>query len=84
MKRHPAEWGTNTISTTTGQNGHWWMIQFLADTVFASLTDASGSYDNSLASVTYKQGDFIWGAFARITLTSGSVRAYKQTGSAAT
>lgn len=78
MKRHAAEYGSDTIATTTAQDGRWWMLQFLADTVFASLTDAAGSFDNSLAAVTYKQGEIIWGDFTRIKLTSGAMTAYRQ------
>lgn len=78
MKSNPAEFGSDMFASTTGQNGHWYLIQFLADFIFASLTDTSGTWDNSLASTTFKQGDMIWGDFTRITPTSGRARAYRQ------
>ena len=78
MKVHPGEWGSNLIQSTVGQTGRWYMLWFLEDTVFASLTDNGGSWDGSIASVTFKQGDFIFGDFTRVALTSGAVMAYKQ------
>ncbi len=79
MKRHPAEWGNTVIASTTAQDGRWYMFYFLSDTVFASLTDASGDgWDVSIGGVTFKATEIFFGDFTHVKLASGAMVAYKQ------
>jgi hypothetical protein len=70
--------GATTETGTTVLTGNWVAIQFLADTVFTTLTDTTGDGDD-MKTVTYLTGMVIFGQFTAITLASGAIRAYKGT-----
>ena len=80
MRDNLAQHGSYTIGGTGAWTGRAYRLLFLADTVFASLTDmgatATAIWDVSIAAITFKQGDSIDGDFTRIALTSGACRAY--------
>ena len=85
MKRHPAEHGKTVIATTTAQEGRWYRMDFISDTVFTSLTDygadAADFWDVSIGGVTWPGGDLMFsmfGDFTRVKLASGAMVLYKQ------
>ncbi len=60
--------------------GEWVIIHAVTDTVFASVTYKPGfPHTGSLAGVTLKAGDRIYGEITAFQLTSGSVEAYRAT-----
>jgi hypothetical protein len=66
--------GTINIIDTALHTGNWEAIQFIADSVIASLTESSSS--GSLATKTITAGTIIYGQFTAIQLTSGIARCY--------
>lgn len=68
--------GAEFISDTAAHTGRFGEIVALQDTVIASLT-AKNYTGNALTSVVLKANCELCGVFTSITLTSGSVVAYK-------
>lgn len=52
------------------------VLQFIEDTVIASITETGASGTLKITGVTFVAGMTIYGQFTAITLTSGSVRGY--------
>ncbi len=82
IEKDYAQYGKTWIDGTAATTGKWFVLQFLADTLFASLTDAGVEtpMSGSIASITFKQGAWVFGDFTRITLASGALIAYKRKG----
>lgn len=68
--------GFEYLNDTVAHTGRFWQIYALADAVIASaiIENQSG---NAFTAVPLKAGDFINGVFTSVTLTSGTVVAYK-------
>jgi len=77
IRKNYAEYGSNIITSIT-TSGDWFALSFLADTVFQSLDDATLTLGAPITSITFKQGDLIFGHMTRINLTSGAVMAYQR------
>jgi len=74
--------GAHFEAGTTAITGNFYAIQFLADTVFSLLTDATlSSGSDDATTITYLRGETIFGQFTAFTLASGAVRAYIGTAS---
>lgn len=74
-----SDYFADTASHTAPAPG-WAIIHAITDTVFASVTYKPGfPHTGSLAGVTLKAGDRIYGEFTAFQLTSGSVEAYRAT-----
>ncbi len=74
--------GSDYVADTATHNssGEWVIIHAVTDTVFASVTYKPGfPHTGSLAGVTLKAGDRIYGEITAFQLTSGSVEAYRAT-----
>jgi hypothetical protein len=69
--------GCDYITTTAATVGSWVAIKVTGDAnaVFTTLTTSTG---DDLDGITIKAGDVIYGPFTAITLTSGSVIAYRK------
>ena len=68
------EYGSVLITNTDAVTGNFAQIQILADTVFDTLTGTMTAVHGSLP--TFHDGDWLFGNFTAITLTSGGVIAY--------
>jgi hypothetical protein len=68
------EFGSVLISNTDAVTGRFSAIQVVADTVFATLQGTMTAVHGSLP--TFHDGDFIFGLFTAVTLTSGAVIAH--------
>ena len=68
--------GSTFFNDTTARTGTWYSIQFLAATVFTTLTDSTRD-GASVSSFSFSAGTVIYGNFTAITLASGSAIAYK-------
>lgn len=68
--------GVNLINDTNAHSGRWIAIKAdgAADAVFTTLTASTG---DNLDGLTLLAGDVIYGPFTNITLTSGTIYAYK-------
>jgi hypothetical protein len=70
------KYGSVLIANTDAVTGRFTAIQVLADTVFAVLTGTMTAVHGSLP--TFHDGDWLFGLFTAITLTSGAVIAYNE------
>jgi len=68
------ESGTTVLTAETGR--FWGKIYCVTATVFTTLTDA-GRDGDTFTGVSHAAGVVIYGRFTAITLTSGSILAYK-------
>jgi hypothetical protein len=75
---YAAETGQNGASYFTGNSvlstGQWYAIQFIADTVFDTLS--SNWTGPSVGSTSFKAGSIIYGTFTAIDIASGTCIAY--------
>lgn len=75
---YAAETGQNGASFFTGNSvlstGQWYAIQFIADTVFDTLS--SNWRGPSVGSTSFKAGSIIYGTFTAIDIASGTCIAY--------
>ncbi len=74
--RDLGQFGGDIIADANAHTGNWFAIAMITDTIIASWTP---SFDvaGTLASITFPAGFLLFGNFKAITLTSGSVVAYK-------
>jgi hypothetical protein len=63
------------ITDTTNTPGSFGVIQCLADTVFETLTNTTGT--GAITGITIPAGLCLYGNFTVVKLTSGKVCAYK-------
>jgi len=75
MEEQMGKAGFEFISDTSAHVGNYCAIQTTADTVFAAVLPVPTG--NTFTGVSIKEGTPIPGLFTSITLTSGSVIAYK-------
>lgn len=75
-KQSFAEYGVVTETGTTAITGRFCAVQCLADTVFATFTEAQATGD-AMTGFTVTAGQVLFGDITAITLTSGKIRAYK-------
>ncbi len=68
------QYGATVISDTNEVTGTFAVLHALTDVVFASVTAVD--WTGSLATVTLKAGDKLFGNFLSVTLTSGTLVAY--------
>ena len=68
--------GANYITDTTVTTGQWKAIKCITAATFTTLTTVVG---DDLDGVVLAAGDVIYGPFSGITLSAGSVVAYKKT-----
>lgn len=76
--------GADWIDNTTVLTGDWAVIQAITDTVFAAMTCSTISINGGAVPATWATkaitaGTVLYGRFTSITLTSGSVVAYRAT-----
>lgn len=69
--------GATFESGTTALTGNYFCIHCLTDTVFALLTNSPAWDGDTFTGVTIPGGTYLFGRFSAITLTSGSILAYK-------
>lgn len=67
-------YGSVLITNTDAVTGNFAQIQILSDTVIDTLTGSMTAAHGSLP--TFHDGDWLFGRFTAITLTSGGVIAY--------
>jgi hypothetical protein len=67
---------TDTSAHTPTNADEWYAIHALEDSVISSLTESNAS--GNLAGKTILGGDVLFGSFTAITLTSGTVRCYRE------
>ena len=77
MDAQMAQTGVTNFNDTTLRNGKWWMIKFIEDTVFTTLTESADGTADTVTGKTYLAGTTIEGKFTTIELASGFARAYK-------
>ena len=69
---------TDTNAHTPGTGYCYVLLDFKTDTVFSAYTvDSTAPIDGTLLGVTWKTPGSICGKFTSVTLTSGSVIAYR-------
>jgi len=59
--------------------GKWWVFHAITDCVITSITYEPGTSTGSLAGVTIKAGDRIYGNILGLSLTSGTGELYRAT-----
>jgi len=67
--------GSNLLNDTSVHTGKWFAITIISDAIFTTLT--SSNLTGSTTGITFPAGIQIYGDFTTITLTSGTVLAYK-------
>ena len=68
--------GGDIIADTGAHTGNWFAISMITATIIAAWTPSFTTY-GTLANITWPSGYILFGNFASIQLTSGSVVAYK-------
>lgn len=74
------QYGSVLIANTDAVTGRFSAIQILADTVFTTLTGSMTVAHGALP--TFHDGDWLFGRFTAVTLSSGAVVAYNAEGPA--
>jgi hypothetical protein len=74
--RDLGQFGGDVIADTDPHDGNWFAISMITDTVIGAWTPAYTVY-GTLASITWPAGFLLFGNFGQITLTSGSIVAYR-------